>query len=384
MNRRELFRKTAGGITGVVASHLALSSCTNEKPEKEVETPMGSATDFETLRRDFPPLMKYNAYLDTAFVGLISKQIKAAHEAFLDERLQFGPIPPDKSILGVWMDKTEMVRTKLASFLGAKDKEVAFTYCTGCGSNIALNGIDWREGDNAVIDDLEYSTDFHILNSLRKQGVEMRIARSEKGAVPPEKFEALVDERTRALCVTHVSHLNGFRHDLPKLAEIIHAYGGYLIVDSAQAVGGVKVDVKKEGVDFLSGIPYKWLNGPNGVGFLYVREEIIPSFPPDRLGWSSTNEFVSLETMESAPLPDHAKRFQYGTLSYEGILCSGRGSRLHQSNRHRGHRGTQFETHRVASRASERKRKRIPYAGRKPGAHPVFLRRQRKGARQGA
>ena len=321
MNRRELFKKTAGGITGAVASHLALSSCTNEKPEKEVETPMGSATDFETLRRDFPPLMKYKAYLDTAFVGLMSKQIKTAHEDFLEERLQFGPIPPDKSILGVWMDKTEMVRAKLASFLGAKDKEVAFTYCTGCGSNIALNGIDWREGDNAVIDDLEYSTDFHILNSLRTQGVEMRIARSENGTVPPEKFEALVDERTRALCVTHVSHLNGFRHDLPKLAEIIHAHGGYLIVDSAQAVGGVKVDVKKEGVDFLSGIPYKWLNGPNGVGFLYVREEIIPSFPPDRLGWSSTNEFVSLETMESAPLPDHAKRFQYGTLSYEGIYA---------------------------------------------------------------
>ncbi len=120
--------------------------------------------------------------------------------------------------------------------------------------------------------------------------------------------------------MTHISHLNGFRHDLPKLAAIIHAHGGYLIVDSAQAVGGVKVDVKKEEVDFLS-YTYKWMNGPNGVGFLYVREDIIPTFPPDRLGWSSTNEFVWLETMESAPLPDHAKRFQYGTLSYEGIYA---------------------------------------------------------------
>ena len=99
MNRRELFKKTAGGITGVVASHLALSSCTHEKPEKEVETPLGPANDFETLRRDFPPLTKYKAYLDTAFIGLMSNQIKAAHEAFLEERLEFGPIPPDKSIL---------------------------------------------------------------------------------------------------------------------------------------------------------------------------------------------------------------------------------------------------------------------------------------------
>ncbi len=69
----------------------------------------------------------------------------------------------------------------------------------------------------------------------------------------------------------------------------------------------------------MSGIPYKWLNGPNGVGFLYVRKEIIPAFPPDRLGWSSTNDFKSLETMESNPLPDTARRFEYGTLAYESV-----------------------------------------------------------------
>ncbi len=67
----------------------------------------------------------------------------------------------------------------------------------GCAApiynNPALNGIDWREGDNAVIDDLEYSTNFHILNSLRSRGVEMRIARNENGTVSPERFEALVE-----------------------------------------------------------------------------------------------------------------------------------------------------------------------------------------------
>jgi len=55
------------------------------------------------------------------------------------------------------------------------------------------------------------------------------------------------------------------------------------------------------------------------MGFFYVRKEIIPDFPPDRLGWSSTNDFKSLETLESNPLPDTARRFEYGTLAYESV-----------------------------------------------------------------
>ncbi|MFH1942736.1 MAG: aminotransferase class V-fold PLP-dependent enzyme, partial [bacterium] len=74
-------------------------------------------------------------------------------------------------------------------------------------------------------------------------------------------------------------------------------------------------------VDFLTGIPYKWMNGPNGVGFLYVRENIIPQVHPDRLGWMSTDDFLSLDTMESHPLPKNARRFEYGTLGFQSIYA---------------------------------------------------------------
>jgi selenocysteine lyase/cysteine desulfurase len=327
MKRREFIGKAGCTLAGMMA--VDQSRVTSEGGELELSTESTGLSkaitviplDFESVRKDFPPLQKMKAYLDTAFVGLMPRQIKDAHETFLEERLEFRNVPKDRSILGVWMGKMEKVRVKLAAFLGALPDEIAFTYCTGCGSNIAVNGIDWRSGDNAIIDDLQYPTDFHVLNALKKKGVEIRIARNENGAVPPEKFEALTDKRTRAIVVSHVSYLNGYRHDLKKLAEIIHARGGYLIVDSAQAIGGFRVDVKEENVDFMSGIPYKWLNGPNGVGFLYSRSELIPEFAPDRLGWASTNDFKSLETMESNPLPENARRFEYGTLSFEGIYA---------------------------------------------------------------
>jgi len=331
LKRREFFGITGYSLAGLVASRfnpenrgneaihqksfdtIDISSAEELLPEKPV--------DFEALRKDFPPLQKFRAYMDTAYVGLMPRQVKTAHDAYLEERFQFGPFPQGKTILGAWLDKTELVRKKLAAFLGAESGEIAFTYCTGCGSNIALKGINWKKGDNAIIDDLEYPNDFHVLNSLKKKGVEIRIARNEKGIVSPEKFEALTDRRTRAISVSHISHLNGFRHNLKKLAEIVHSVGGYLFADSAQAVGGVKVDVKEEDVDFLSSIPYKWLNGPNGTGFLYVRKELIPQIEPDRLGWKSTGNFSSFETMESAPFPDTARRYEYGTLGFESIYA---------------------------------------------------------------
>jgi len=314
MKRRDFFKKTGIGVTGALASRFRSTA----HPKQTKEKPL-NIMNHEIIRKDFPALEMFRSYMDTAFVGLMPKQVKAAHDKFLEERLHFGPFPLEKTILGIWMDKSEKVRTKLAAFLGAKESELAFTTCTGCGSNIALNGIDWRPGDNAVIDDLEYPTDFHILNALKRKGVEVRIARHRNGAVAPETFESLADNRTRAFVVSHVSYLNGFRHDLKILADIIHSFGGYLIVDSAQAIGGIKVDVKDEDVDFMSGIPYKWLNGPNGLGFLYVRENLIPAFAPDRLGWSSTADFKSLETMESSPLPETARRYEYGTLGFESV-----------------------------------------------------------------
>jgi len=314
MKRREFFKKTGIGVTGMIASRFRSDANPKQAKEKTLKT-----MNIEIIRKDFPALKMFRSYMDTAFVGLMPKQVKAAHDKFLEERLNFGPFPLEKTILGIWMDKSEQVRTKLSAFLGAKESELAFTTCTGCGSNIALNGINWRKGDNAVIDDLEYPTDFHILNALRRKGVEIRIARHRNGAVAPETFESLADKRTRAFVISHVSYLNGFRHNLKNLADIIHSFGGYLIVDSAQSIGAIKVDVKDEKVDFMSGIPYKWLNGPNGLGFLYVREALIPSFPPDRLGWSSTADFKSLETMESSPLPETARRYEYGTLGFESV-----------------------------------------------------------------
>jgi len=73
--------------------------------------------DFAALREDFPPLEMWT-YLDTAFIGLMARQVRAAHEKHLDERFRLD-IPNDSSILGIWRARAELVRKKLAAFVGA-------------------------------------------------------------------------------------------------------------------------------------------------------------------------------------------------------------------------------------------------------------------------
>jgi selenocysteine lyase/cysteine desulfurase len=113
-----------------------------------------------------------------------------------------------------------------------------------------------------------------------------------------------------------VSYVNGFRFDLKAVSDIAHDHGAKVLVDATQAVGALVTDVKKEDVDFLSAATYKYLIGPAGVAFLYVKPELIEGLTPDRTGWKN-------QIWREGPreLPEGAKRFEYGTLNFQGIYA---------------------------------------------------------------
>src|SRR5690606_23337127 len=105
-------------------------------------------------------------------------------------------------------------------------------------------------GDNVVIDDLHYDTEFVLYRELeRTRGIELRVARSRGGAAGVAEFEPLVDRRTRLVSVAWVSHRNGFRHDMRALADLAHAHGALIYADAIQAVGTLAVDVQAADVD---------------------------------------------------------------------------------------------------------------------------------------
>ncbi len=161
---------------------------------------------------------------------------------------------------------------------------------------------------------------------MLRPGVEIRYARARDGQVPLSEFERLLDEHTVAGDVCHVTMAHGFRHDLAALGELGHEYGAYLVVDAAQSAGVVPIDVVQMKIDFLACPTFKWLLGPLGAGFLYVREELLTLGPPPLVGWMSARnpEAFDVHHME---LHDDARRLQRGVHNGEGLVGAAAGLR---------------------------------------------------------
>jgi len=206
-----------------------------------------------------------------------------------------------------------------AKLIGARKDEIALVPNTSTGLNIVANMFDYAKGSNVVTTDLEYPS--VVYPWLKKKlGVKVRYVKSVDGKILIEDVKKAVDEQTVAITISHVEYANGFRHDLKALAEIAHEHGAYLVVDAIQSLGAIHVNVRKSGVDFLTASCYKWLLGPAGAGYLYVREELVERFEPPFIGWASVKPEV-FETVEfwdiwHLQISKTASRFEIGSPSF--------------------------------------------------------------------
>jgi cysteine desulfurase / selenocysteine lyase len=260
------------------------------------------------VRADFPITAAGRAFLNSAYIAPMPLQVAAAARAFAEAKTT-RPIE-----LGELLRKTEEVRRQFAALIRASPDEVGLLFSTAEGENVVANGLDLKPGDNVVIDDLHYDTEFVLYRELQKtRGIELRVVGSRGGAVSAADFEPLVDRRTRLVSVAWISHRNGFRHDMRPLAELAHAHGAFLYADAIQAVGAIEVDVRAAGVDALCAGSYKWLLAGWGVAPFYVRREAWERLRLDRYG----------EMHVGRELPDGgfeidrtARRFDYSSRAF--------------------------------------------------------------------
>jgi cysteine desulfurase/selenocysteine lyase len=271
--------------------------------------------DFDKVRGDFPALKEWT-YLDNAFVGLMPRQVKEGYEEYLDLWYMFRP-PGDSTILQEWVRKASHVRGLMAEFIHVEPEELAYTMCTGSGLNIVVNGTEWRRGDNAVFPEWEHNPlDTY---TTRRQGVESRVWRPRGGVFDVADLGRLVDDRTRLVQVSQVSYVNGFKVDLKEVAEVAHGHGAKVLVDATQAVGALDVDYVGDGVDYVAFAPYKYLMGPSGLAFLYVKKENLDGLTPDRTGWK--NQVWGGDNPEESSDAESAEKFEYGTLHFQGAYA---------------------------------------------------------------
>jgi selenocysteine lyase/cysteine desulfurase len=271
----------------------------------------GSGADADPLGvRDTFPITRDQVYLNSAFVGPISRRAREAAIACADDKM-LHPTPGHRT------EMRDRARARFARLFGAKTDEVALLYSTSDGENIVAGSIDWKEGDNVVVDELHFTTSFLVYRELEKRhGIELRIVPQTGGRARIEDYDARVDRRTRLLSVAWVSNRNGFRHDLRALSSLAHARGALLYTDAIQALGTFPTSLADEGVDFLCTGTYKWLFAGFGVAPFYVREDRLDRIRPDRFGHAQVKEELPDNRFR---LYENAMKLEYAALAYDAI-----------------------------------------------------------------
>jgi cysteine desulfurase/selenocysteine lyase len=271
----------------------------------------------QRVRADFP-VTREAIYLDTAYDGPYPVPVLDAGRAFLERRSK-----GSAGRVRDWMEVMDEVRHQIALLINASPSEIAITTSTTHGTNIVALSLPLGPGDNVVWGSHEYPSNGVVwLTEARRRGFENRIIQDSAGALDVSDFERAVDEHTRVISVSHVSHRNGHVLDLRGLTGLARMHGAYLHVDAIQSVGAIRVHVKETGVDFLTCGTYKWLLGPLGLAFFYIREDLLPEVGSPYSGEMQAKKWPSaLQTFSAGGFPlelhETARKFEYATVHFQ-------------------------------------------------------------------
>src|SRR5580704_10408729 len=263
--------------------------------------------NFQALRKEFPVLAR-KTYLNSGSYCALANDVKSAFEAYMEDRLLVG------ANWDVWITKNESVRALTATLLHASPDEIAVTASVSAGLNALASALDFSGTRNkVVVSDFEFPTNAQIWHAQEPRGARVvHVKRAADGYIPLENFAKAIDEQTQLVAITHVCFRNGAKLDIPGIVKLAHARGAKVMLDCYQAVGALTVDVKKLDVDFAVGGMLKYLLGTAGLGFLYVRNELIPSLTPTHSGWFAQANIAAMDITANRPSPT-ARRFEAGT-----------------------------------------------------------------------
>lgn len=219
-----------------------------------------------------------------------------------------------------WWPQVETARAKLARLIGAGPDEIAWVLNDSTGLISVANGLPWVPGDNVVTTAEQFPANLYPWFNLKADGVEVRLVPRHEGRVLLEDIAAAMDSRTRIVTVSWVEFNSGFRQDLRALADLVHSRGALLCVDVIQGLGGLVLDVAAAGVDFVAGGAHKWLLGPPGVGFLYVRADRLEGLRPRLASWRSVPNAMDFTALDQ-PWLASARRFEGGTPNLLGLIA---------------------------------------------------------------
>jgi selenocysteine lyase/cysteine desulfurase len=262
-------------------------------------------------------------YLNTCSQGPLSDAVEAGFGDYLASWHEQG------SPWELWVERYEAARAAFAKFINASTDEVAIVTSVSSGVNSVASALNFRERPKVVMGEFEFPTMGHVWLGQRARRADVQFVSAEGNSIPIGQYERAIDRQTLIVPLTHVCFKNGFRSDVRAVTQIAHGCGALVMLDDYQDAGTRPVDVKAMDVDFYLTGTLKYLIGPPGLAFLYVRKELIPSLTPTMTGWfAQSNPFAyNPQLLELSPT---ARRFESGTPAVPNVYGAVPGFQLLQ------------------------------------------------------
>jgi selenocysteine lyase/cysteine desulfurase len=178
------------------------------------------------------------------------------------------------------------LRASIAKLIGGKPEEVALTSGASAGVAAVAYALTWKPGDEVITAKGEFPLQYTAWKPMEeREGLKLTIVSPRERFITADDLIAAITPRTRLVSVSMVRFDDGSLLDVARVAEACHKQGALLLLDASQACGGMPIDVNQLGADFIVSAGYKWLLGPFGTGFFWVKSEHLAMVRPGPFYW---------------------------------------------------------------------------------------------------
>jgi len=291
--------------------------------------------DVDKVRAGFPELLRSVnghplVYLDNAATGLKPAIVIERMRAF--EMLEYATVRRGSYRIGEdATEKFESARADVARFINARPGEIVFT--SGATQSINLVASSWgrkflKEGDEVIVSAMEHHANIVPWQVVcEERGAKLRVIPvDDRGELIMEEYARLLSPRAKIVAVTHVSNVLGTVNPVREITAMAHGEGAIVLIDGAQAIPHMKVDVYAIGCDFYAFSSHK-LYGPTGLGVLYGKTEILDAMPPYITG----GDMIERVTFEKTTFRKAPAKFEAGTPPVTQVIGLGEAIRYIKS-----------------------------------------------------
>ncbi len=265
-SRRRFIRQVANGVIGTWAlSAVPESSRARYIIAKDQDIAHDDEHFWRVVRDQFP-LSRERIYLNNGTIGPSPYPVLESVKRSLEEIDTSGDY-------GGW----DTVRPKLAKFVNVAESEISLTHNVTEGINVVAGGLPLRQGDEVIL-----TTHEHVGNALpwlNRRRIDGIVLKALKPAPTAEenlnRLSDMITKRTRAIAIPHITCTVGQIFPAKEIAKLGHDKGLWVFFDGAHGPGMTSLDLKEMGCDFYATCCHKWMCGPKGTGFLYVRQELL-------------------------------------------------------------------------------------------------------------